>query len=158
MKLALLASCLVISSLVAAPVVLGQADPGSGFTLAKGWKSHPQSPARLERKGETCSMSGVIYREAGSSFDFDLDSASGNVRAHVVKIDSFTIKQQMGAYDRLGGSREPIRVPGHLEFPQITFYIPEREAQVFKLAFLARHAVPHALKLDNLRFGCTPLP
>lgn len=158
MKLVTLATCLVVSSLLAAPVVLGQVGPGSGFTLAKGWKSHPESPAKLVQKDGTCSMSGVIYREAGSGFDFDLDSASGNVRAHVVKIDSFAIKQQLGTYDRLEGSREPLRVPGHLEFPQITFYIPEQDAQVFKLAYLARAKVPHALKLDNLRFGCTPMP
>ena len=46
------------------------------------------------------------------------------------KIESFTIKQQVHEYHS-GDKRDPLRVPGFLEFPNITFYVPEADAQPF---------------------------
>lgn len=46
------------------------------------------------------------------------------------KIDGFSIKQKILDY-HAGNSRDPIRVPGAIEFPNLTFYVPEVDAQPF---------------------------
>ena len=49
----------------------------------------------------------------------------------VTKIDSFTIKQNIIEYHS-GGSATPIKVPSsQIDWPNISFYVPESEAQVF---------------------------
>ena len=45
----------------------------------------------------------------------------------VTKIEGFTIKQQILEY-RSGNTRDPWRVPGRIEFPNLTFYLPEADA------------------------------
>jgi len=47
--------------------------------------------------------------------------------ARTTKIESFTIKQQILEY-RSGNLRDPWRVPGRIEFPNLTFYLPEADA------------------------------
>ncbi len=44
------------------------------------------------------------------------------------KIESFTIKQQILEY-RSGESRDAVRVPGRVVFPNLTFFIPEADAR-----------------------------
>jgi phage tail-like protein len=55
------------------------------------------------------------------------------------KIDSFTIKQEVQEYHS-GEHRDPIRVPGRLDFPNITLYIPESDAQPF-IAHYTKHGI-----------------
>jgi phage tail-like protein len=45
----------------------------------------------------------------------------------VTKIESFTIKQQILEY-RSGNLRDPWRVPGRVEIPNLTFFLPEADA------------------------------
>src|SRR5665647_2464485 len=46
------------------------------------------------------------------------------------KVDSFTIKQNIIEH-HTGGRRSPIKTPSQIEFPQISFYVPESDAQPF---------------------------
>ncbi|MBV8758731.1 MAG: phage tail protein [Deltaproteobacteria bacterium] len=49
----------------------------------------------------------------------------------VTKIDSFTVKQNVMDYHS-GGSATPIKVPSsQIEFPNVSFYVPESDAKVF---------------------------
>jgi hypothetical protein len=57
----------------------------------------------------------------------------------VSKIDSFTIKQNVTEYHG-GGFRAPIKLSSQLEFPNLTFYVPEIDAQPF-LDHYARRGV-----------------
>lgn len=66
--------------------------------------------------------------------------------ARTTKIESFTIKQQILEY-RSGNQRNPWRVPGRIEFPNLTFYLPEADARPlidhFKMRVLAGKPPPH---------------
>ncbi len=64
-----------------------------------------------------------------ANFMFRLDGFADACR-RVTKIDSFTIKQQIHEY-HAGNLRDPMRVPGLLEFPNLTFYVPEVDAKPF---------------------------
>lgn len=48
----------------------------------------------------------------------------------VSKVDSFTIKQNIIEYHG-GGMRAPTKSPSQMEFPSITFYVPEADAAPF---------------------------
>lgn len=48
----------------------------------------------------------------------------------VTKVDSFTLKQNISEYHG-GGMRNAIKMPSVLEFPNVSFYIPEADAQPF---------------------------
>lgn len=58
----------------------------------------------------------------------------------VTKVDGFAIKQKIHDY-RAGNLRDPIRVPGSIEFPNLTFYVPEADAQPF-----IDHFTKHVIK------------
>jgi hypothetical protein len=64
-----------------------------------------------------------------ANFELRLDGF-GEATRRVTKIDGFTIKQQVHEY-HAGNLRDPVRVPGLLEFPNLSFYVPEADAQVF---------------------------
>lgn len=64
-----------------------------------------------------------------ANFELVLDGFDDACR-RVTKIDGFTIKQQIHEY-HAGNLRDPIRVPGLLEFPNLSFYVPEADAQPF---------------------------
>ena len=55
----------------------------------------------------------------------------------VSKIDSFTIKQTIIEY-HTGSQRAPIKTPSPIDFPQITFYVPEADADPFLKRFQQR--------------------
>lgn len=66
-----------------------------------------------------------------SNFRLTLDGGGlTNSTDRVTKIDSFTIKQTVQEY-HMGNRRDPLRLPGILEFPNITFYIPESDSKPF---------------------------
>lgn len=48
----------------------------------------------------------------------------------ISKVDSFTVKQNVIEY-HMGGARAPTKTPSQIEFPNLTFYLPEADAQVF---------------------------
>jgi phage tail-like protein len=64
-----------------------------------------------------------------ANFELRLDGF-GEACRRVTKIDGFTIKQQVHEY-HAGHLRDPMRVPGLLEFPNLSFYLPEADAQPF---------------------------
>ena len=50
--------------------------------------------------------------------------------AKVTKIDQFGIKMKVIEY-QYGSGRDPIKVPGRIEFPNLVFYLPETDAGQF---------------------------
>lgn len=62
-----------------------------------------------------------------SNFEFMIDGFRESCR-RVTKVDGFTIKQEILEYP-VGDRRDPVRVPGRLEFPNLTFYMPEADAK-----------------------------
>lgn len=62
-----------------------------------------------------------------SNFRLDI---GGTDCTRVSKIESFTIKQRVGA-DNVGERREALKAPGKLEFPNLTFYVTEAFAKTF---------------------------
>jgi phage tail-like protein len=64
-----------------------------------------------------------------NNFAFSMDGFSDACR-RVTKIDSFTIKQNIIEY-HVGGSKKALKAPSSVEFPNITFYLPEADAQPF---------------------------
>ena len=70
------------------------------------------------------------------NFSFTLDGFEDACK-RVTKIDSFTIKQNIIEY-HTGTQRAPIKTPSQIEFPQITFYVPEVDAGLFMKRFTER--------------------
>lgn len=60
------------------------------------------------------------------NFHFRIDGFECCSRA--TKIDSFTIKHSLVEYHS-GGRRTAVKTPGMIEYPQISFYLPEADAQ-----------------------------
>lgn len=71
------------------------------------------------------------------NFRFKLDGIPDNALLRVSKIDSFTIKQNIIEH-HMGGFRGPIKCPSQMDFPSITFYVPEVDAQPFMDHFTKR--------------------
>jgi phage tail-like protein len=57
----------------------------------------------------------------------------------VTKIDAFAVKQSVVEH-HVGGALSPIKVPGAIELPTVTAYVPETDAQPFADALRDRHA------------------
>lgn len=64
-----------------------------------------------------------------NNFRFDIDGFSDACR-RVTKVDAFTLKQNIVEY-HYGGSTAPTKTPSAMEYPQISFYVPEADAQPF---------------------------
>jgi phage tail-like protein len=73
-----------------------------------------------------------------ANFNFRIDGFDCCRR--VAKIDSFTVKQNIIEHN-MGGMRAPIKTPSPIEFPNLTFYLPEADAQPF-----ADHAMKRITK------------
>lgn len=71
------------------------------------------------------------------NFRFKLDGLPSDAFNRVAKIDSFTIKQKIIDYHG-GGFRAPIKCPSQMEFPPLSFYVPEIDAQPFMDHFTKR--------------------
>ncbi len=63
------------------------------------------------------------------NFRFELSGFDAQCR-RTAKIDSFTIKQEVAEY-HMGGQLAPIKTPTPIDFPNITFYVPETDGQAF---------------------------
>ena len=93
----------------------------------------------LPGKGGTLAAAAGTEKQklwASCNFSFTLDGFDSACK-RVSKIDSFTIKQNIVEY-HTGTQRAPIKTPSQIEFPQITFYVPEADAQPFVDRFKAR--------------------
>jgi phage tail-like protein len=64
----------------------------------------------------------------GANFTLTIDGLE-QACARVTKIDGFSIKQDILEY-QAGNLKDALRVPGALEFPNLTFEIPEVDARV----------------------------
>ena len=64
-----------------------------------------------------------------ANFSLSLEGFDQALR-RVTKVDGFTIKQKILEY-AAGGQRDKLRAPGILEIPNITFYLPESDADPF---------------------------
>ena len=62
------------------------------------------------------------------NFNFDFKGAPDSMR--VTKIDGFSVKAKTIDYHH-AGRLDPLQIPGKLEFPNITFYVPEPDAGIF---------------------------
>jgi phage tail-like protein len=71
------------------------------------------------------------------NFRFKLDGIPDNALKRVSKIDSFTIKQNIIEH-HMGGFRGPIKCPSQMDFPSLTFYVPEVDAGPFMEHFTKR--------------------
>ena len=70
------------------------------------------------------------------NFRFSLDGFEQACK-RVTKIDSFTIKQNVLEYHQ-GGFRAPTKTPSAIDFPNISFYVPEADAEPFLKRFTQR--------------------
>lgn len=70
------------------------------------------------------------------NFRFSLDGFEA-ASTRVVKVDSFTIKQNIIEYHS-GEQRAPIKSPSAIDFPQITVYVPEADSPLFMKRFKER--------------------
>ncbi|MBA3464341.1 MAG: phage tail protein [Deltaproteobacteria bacterium] len=61
------------------------------------------------------------------NFRFELDGYADACR-RVTKVDAFTIKQNVVEY-HAGGRQSPTKTPSSIEYPQLSFYLPEADAQ-----------------------------
>ena len=62
-----------------------------------------------------------------NNFAFRLEGFDDCCR-RVTKVDSFTIKQNIAEYN-VGGFKAAMKMPTAVEFPNVTFYLPEADAQ-----------------------------
>lgn len=64
------------------------------------------------------------------NFRFDIDGFPEGACKRVTKVDSFTIKQNVVEYNR-GGRQSAEKTPSAIEWPNLSFYVPEADAQPF---------------------------
>ncbi len=93
------------------------------------------------KKGEGAKLQqnqGMQSQKHWTSCNFRL-SLDGFEQAckRVTKIDSFTIKQTVIEYHS-GGFRAPTKTPSQIDFPTISFYVPEADAEPFMKRFTER--------------------
>lgn len=70
------------------------------------------------------------------NFRFSLEGFEGPCK-RTTKIDSFTVKQTIVEYHG-GGRRTASKTPSAIDFPQISFYLPEADAQPLAEHFMKR--------------------
>lgn len=73
-----------------------------------------------------------------ANFNFRIDGF--DCLRRTTKVDSFTVKQNIIEHN-VGGQRGTIKTPSPIEFPNLTFYIPEADAQP-----LADHAMKRIVR------------
>jgi phage tail-like protein len=61
-----------------------------------------------------------------ANFAFQIDGFADSCH-RITKVEGFSIRQEIHEYP-VGNLREPLRVPGKLEFPNLTFSLPEVDA------------------------------
>src|SRR5688572_13524861 len=94
------------------------------------------SPEQLAYEGGTqkkitCSpgLKSPQKKWLAANFDLQLEGYDEGLK-RVQKVDGLTIKQQILDY-QYGQARMPTKSPGRMDFPNLTFYIPEVDSKVF---------------------------
>jgi phage tail-like protein len=93
------------------------------------------TPERMEfDKGKKAALDASVgqLRQkywTAANFRFNLDGLE-NACARVLQVDGFSIKQKVLEYPA-GNSIHALRVPSFIEWPNVTFYVPEVDAQPF---------------------------
>lgn len=64
-----------------------------------------------------------------ANFRFEIDGFQDQCK-RVMQVEGFSIKQEIMEYPA-GNLRQPIRVPGRIQWPDISFYVPEPDATTF---------------------------
>ena len=81
-----------------------------------------------------------------SNFKLTIDGPFADKCRRVTKIDGFTIKQEIQEH-HVGSLRGSMRVPGKIEFPNLTFYIPEADADPF-IQHYTKYGIDGTLQLS----------
>jgi len=101
------------------PVYMNVSIAVEGLVFKKGGGKQLQKPAGFEKQKAWTS----------NNFRFRLDGFEDQC-TRISKVDSFTVKQNIIEY-HAGGFRAPIKCSSQVEFPAITFYVPEVDSQAF---------------------------
>jgi phage tail-like protein len=93
------------------------------------------------KKGEGAKLqqnAGMLAQKlwTACNFRFSLDGFEQACK-RVTKIDAFTIKQNVLEYHQ-GGFRAPTKTPSAIDFPTLSFYLPEADAEPFMKRFTDR--------------------
>jgi hypothetical protein len=99
---------------------VGMAVESIVFAKGSGEALDTKGPINLQRAWKAC------------NFHMTLDGF-GDACDHISKVDSFTIKQTVMEYHS-GTQLAPIKAPSQIDFPNVTFYIPEAFAAPFEEA------------------------
>jgi phage tail-like protein len=86
------------------------------FKKGDGKKLHVNSDYNKQKQWTAC------------NFRLKIDGIPESAVTRCTKIDSFTIKQNIIEY-HAGQFRAPIKCPSQMDFPQLSFYVPETDAQ-----------------------------
>ncbi|HEY5933094.1 MAG TPA: phage tail protein [Kofleriaceae bacterium] len=86
-------------------------------------------PGAGKKLTQTTGMEGQKLWTA-CNFRFSLDGFEDACK-NVSKVDSFTVKQTIIEYHQ-GNLRAPIKVPSQIDFPNLSFYVPEADATKFQ--------------------------
>jgi hypothetical protein len=71
-----------------------------------------------------------------ANFRLELSGALKDATKRILRVDGFTIKQQVIDYPS-GNTRFPIKVPGRMEFPNLVIYVPSVDVRPFE-TYLAK--------------------
>lgn len=79
-----------------------------------------------------------------NNFQLSIDGIPNEALKRVTKIDSFTVKQDIMEYHS-GGRRTTSKAPGRIDYPNLTFYVPEIDAEPLLKKFKERaiDGMPH---------------
>lgn len=116
------------------PKLDGQDKNAAYMTLALAVEEIVFLPGRSGKVVEVTGENQKLWTSC--NFSFTLDGFEDACK-RVTKIDSFTIKQNIIEY-HTGTQRAPIKTPSQIEFPQVTFYVPEADAALFQKRFTER--------------------
>ena len=108
----------------AAYMTVALAVEGIVFKKGEGAKLQQNNGMQAQKQWTSC------------NFRFSLDGFEQACK-RVTKIDSFTIKQTVIEYHS-GGFRAPTKTPSQIDFPTISFYVPEADAEPFLKRFTER--------------------
>lgn len=107
-------------------------------------------------KGSGKSMDQVTGKGAtrlwlASNFKFNIKGFEAACK-RVVKVDGFSIKLNKIMEYQAGNHIDPVNIPGYLEYPNITFHLPEANAQPF-IDHFTDHVIKGKLQEPTRRTG-----
>jgi phage tail-like protein len=118
------------------PKLDGQDKNAAYMTVALSVEEIVFLPGNTSRKLDPAAGTEKQKLWSSCNFSFSLDGFEAACK-RVSKVDSFTIKQNIIEY-HTGTQRAPIKTPSQVDFPQITFYVPEVDADPFLKRFKER--------------------